>query len=799
MLVVENPSIYDSPTTEDNDNLFVVIAIDPVASVALLEDEQATREAAAMRPTKYLALINKDVGFEILPEAGVPKLSLHFYFARDDLPNAPNEGAAIPLAPAPSHPSNGRASVAPSFPLPWPDCHVATLHSLAAIVSRIYQHPTSGPALTRTQRRQVADMVHRDFKQYKPLLADANEPTAEWDEALALARECIAQAAAEQPPPDEEDGARGMMDIFPRNDVAQMKLHVEMWVDVNSIERPGDPANLKAEINRLKQIEWDWAKRVVAESLANQTKPETSAWLDSISGAEAPAYDEDSDVYDDMDGDMSIVPEDAIEHREQRDTAAAPDNNTAELEGVSQAPASDRSLTRASSPSPTSRPSSFDSRSDPPHTAHPLRTMLVIDDPSVLDQPVDRASFVIIALDPVASVAPLRDEQATREAADIKPGRYLAYISSNVNYHFLPAAGAPRLSLSFYLAGRGLPKPPHDWAATPIAPAPAHPVTGREPLVPSAPLPWADCHIHSFVSEAAIVSRLYQHRTPGPSLVAYKRFWNYANDDNEAYESDEDEDKIVPEYEAALESFREQLREAEAEAAEEGIVPQEDESVPVSMGDIFGPRSARELQLHVEMWVDLKSISQPGGPRDFEAELARLKEIEWEWAKRVVAESMVDRPETSAWLQSISGADAPSFDDDGDVTEAPHVDMSITPEDAIEHRAERAALKTGSLPVDAVDEHGVAETADSTSASASPSDHIPAPSIPAQENKVDAPVRAGTPASDKSNTIARYSYTQSITRFFGRFLSIFSGLRLRPLAMRFRSLPFTWIWHPFAR
>ncbi|KZV88507.1 hypothetical protein EXIGLDRAFT_772623 [Exidia glandulosa HHB12029] len=316
--------------------------------------------------------------------------------------------------------------------------------------------------------------------------------------------------------------------------------------------------------------------------------------------------------------------------------------------------------------------------------------MLVIDDPSIIDQPVWRGGFAIIAVDPVASVAPLRDEQATREAADIQPGRYLAYISGNVNYHFLPAAGAPRLSLAFHLVTRGLPKA-HSWGATPIAPAPAHPVTGRQPLKLSVPLPWPDCHILSFVSDAAIVSRLYQHRTPGPRLTDHELFWEHSNDDNEAYESDEDEDKAIPEYEAALESFREQLREAEAEAAAEGFFPQEDESVPTSMEDIFGKRNARELQLHVEMWIDLESISEPGDPRDFEAEVVRLKEIEWEWAKRVVAESMVDRPETSAWLESISGADASSFDAHGEDTDALHADMSIIPGDAIEHRVERVA------------------------------------------------------------------------------------------------------------
>lgn len=53
MPVIERPSKAMSPVTCGT---VIVFCVDPVASVAQLNDEQATREAAALIPCKYLAL-----------------------------------------------------------------------------------------------------------------------------------------------------------------------------------------------------------------------------------------------------------------------------------------------------------------------------------------------------------------------------------------------------------------------------------------------------------------------------------------------------------------------------------------------------------------------------------------------------------------------------------------------------------------------------------------------------------------------------------------------------------------------
>ncbi|KZV94933.1 hypothetical protein EXIGLDRAFT_494383 [Exidia glandulosa HHB12029] len=66
--------------------------------------------------------------------------------------------------------------------------------------------------------------------------------------------------------------------------------------------------------------------------------------------------------------------------------------------------------------------------------------MLVVDDPSVLDRPVEYGTFVVISIDPVASVAPLQNEQATKEAAEIRSKRYLALVKKSTFIIYLQQA-----------------------------------------------------------------------------------------------------------------------------------------------------------------------------------------------------------------------------------------------------------------------------------------------------------------------------------------------------------------------
>ncbi|KZV88500.1 hypothetical protein EXIGLDRAFT_722616, partial [Exidia glandulosa HHB12029] len=258
--------------------------------------------------------MDDNIGLEVLRDVGLPKLRLNFYLANDGLPNPPDEWAATPIAPAPAHPTTGRAPVIPSHAPPWPNCHIHNLESIIAAVSRIYQHRVPGPSLQEDQRRILGRNFRDDRRAYQPPDDNEDEDEDDYEEALAELREEMRELDVHAGP--AEDDATGMFDLIPQDTTPQMKLHVEIWVDLECVERPGNPADFYSVVRRLRRIEWNWAQRVVAEALAN--KPETSAWLEGISGADTPSVEVVGEAVEDQEGDMSIVPEDAIEHRAER-------------------------------------------------------------------------------------------------------------------------------------------------------------------------------------------------------------------------------------------------------------------------------------------------------------------------------------------------------------------------------------------------------------------------------------------------------------------------------------------------
>ncbi|KZV94920.1 hypothetical protein EXIGLDRAFT_766658 [Exidia glandulosa HHB12029] len=405
--------------------------------------------------------------------------------------------------------------------------------------------------------------------------------------------------------------------------------------------------------------------------------------------------------------------------------------------------------------------------------------MLVIDDPTWLDRPFEGSTFVVMAIDPVASVEDL-DDQARDEAAQIHPRKYLALLDDDVGIDMLRDARMPKLRLDFYLAHTGLPDSPEEWAATPIAPAPAHPTTGRLPILPSYALPWPNCHIHTLNAVIAAVSRIYQYPAPGPSLNAEARtaLGHHRLDDTRAYQPPEDDDSVGDDedYEDALAELREEMLELE-------VYPQPADDDATGMFDIIPQDTTPQMMLHVEVWVDVNSIEWPSNPADLGSEIKRLRKIEWNWAQRVVAEALANRSETSAWLEGISGADTPSVEVVGEAVEDQEGDMSIVPEDAIEHRAERQAE---------VDE--TPEAAVTLSSTRAPSDLVPSPVMSTVTSSMR---RTSSSLSVQSDNSPGTSFPRSIAGFLQGFLAMFS--RITPYASRFQSLFLAWLWRPFAR
>ncbi|EJD39373.1 hypothetical protein AURDEDRAFT_187383 [Auricularia subglabra TFB-10046 SS5] len=108
-----------------------------------------------------------------------------------------------------------------------------------------------------------------------------------------------------------------MHELFPgmfTDGLPTLKPSVQMWVNVSPEDTLGTPEQFEKGMRRLREIEWEWAQRTIAAVLSKQ--PQTSAWLEGAAHADEPVVQETASVSTAGD---SIAPEDAIEHRIERE------------------------------------------------------------------------------------------------------------------------------------------------------------------------------------------------------------------------------------------------------------------------------------------------------------------------------------------------------------------------------------------------------------------------------------------------------------------------------------------------
>ncbi|KZV81985.1 hypothetical protein EXIGLDRAFT_359190 [Exidia glandulosa HHB12029] len=429
-----------------------------------------------------------------------------------------------------------------------------------------------------------------------------------------------------------------------------MRVSVEMWLQASSDDELSTPREFDEIVKQLRKIEREWANRVVAAALSKG--PETNAWLDGISSPDAePQAGPSAEIEPLYTGEFDglISPEDAIERRHAQAEAAAE---------------ADKSVEAIASHAVTGR-----------------FTTAVIENPTHEVNPVKAGTFVLIQVDPIASVAALDDEQATREAATLTPKRVLALYDSAINMEYSAALGGLRMNASFRLAGHGRPPPPFDAAAVPISPATAMFDPDRNPLRTSPVLPWDDCFFYTLEAVTATVSRIHQHSVPGFQVAREeKRVYRLAViEDSDAF--------------AKLGSSREAWYTNEPDSTG-SVVPQDDDGAPSNTGTevvdvfphLFQPDDARRMRLSVEMWLSASATDELASPRDFDATVQALKRIEREWANRFISKSMAKTPETNAWLEGVAGANEPVPPPESEHSYTDELDDLVQPEDAIEHR-----------------------------------------------------------------------------------------------------------------
>ncbi|EJD43259.1 hypothetical protein AURDEDRAFT_167675 [Auricularia subglabra TFB-10046 SS5] len=327
MRTIEDPIVRDVP---DLIGVFVVIAVDPVASVALLDDETATREASDMLPGRYLALVKGNLHFEWSEARGGPKLTLQFTLAGPGLPAAPNSWASLPISPALPTGECTRPALHPVPTMPWEDCYIYTLHQVSGNISKIHAADYQGPKLLEDDEMCAFTAAYEDQRTFGMARREPRPATVKHDGPARTA------STREERQTDREADADAQVqalleELFQQDDTPRMKPHFQMWFDVSQfdVEQLGQPAAIYAELAQLKRIESEWAQRTVAAIMSKE--PETNAWLSGLGDAEAPPV---IDSYEAGEHDVLIMPEDAIEHRIERHTDSSKEPYTVQREGV---------------------------------------------------------------------------------------------------------------------------------------------------------------------------------------------------------------------------------------------------------------------------------------------------------------------------------------------------------------------------------------------------------------------------------------------------------------------------------
>ncbi|KZV81965.1 hypothetical protein EXIGLDRAFT_779110 [Exidia glandulosa HHB12029] len=339
--------------------------------------------------------------------------------------------------------------------------------------------------------------------------------------------------------------------------------------------------------------------------------------------------------------------------------------------------------------------------------------MGIIEYPSAADvQHCPFGTIVLISVDPLASVATLRDERASEEAARIPRGKFLVMVSLVLDIDFSSVPEASPLKIEFFAVGRGLPDPPY--ACVALSADAIHP-TGRPPIMPASPLPWPDCYIHTIKKSSAQITRIHLD-SPSNTLVAdadITRVTRAYRDDARALHAerapanpvvdpgspDEIDDELLAFEENLTYSYTSSLGRM-VQAPNNHAAPNGDLADTASVGDEDADEGEDDsdgssedephMEIRAEMWLDVSVVDSPGDTQDLLDTIVQLTAIKKAWAQREVLKELADQPRTRKWVASVAGA--------GSATQLPaHHDAQngiaagdnlVSPNDALDYRAE---------------------------------------------------------------------------------------------------------------
>ncbi|EJD39415.1 hypothetical protein AURDEDRAFT_171608 [Auricularia subglabra TFB-10046 SS5] len=269
--------------------VFVVVALDPAASLAVLDDEIVEAAARRLKTQKRLVLVD----ITLASEPGVAYY--RYYPVGSGLPRT--SWQSVPIEPATAHPE-GRLPISCSKKLPIDDPHLHTMETFEGAISRIYMGQPSDIRCPDDDLSRLSRQYRRDMtRMYHELQGNRG------DAALAVDSQGV------------PDGSpwEGFVQTF-------MRPNYQMWLHIDENESYADPSTLQDEIAELCAIETEWRERREAEVKAK--KDRLQAWREDVNAPEAPQESGECDGSDLVPGDAIMLPEDAIEDLE--DEAGVP-------------------------------------------------------------------------------------------------------------------------------------------------------------------------------------------------------------------------------------------------------------------------------------------------------------------------------------------------------------------------------------------------------------------------------------------------------------------------------------------
>ncbi|KZP25574.1 hypothetical protein FIBSPDRAFT_855765 [Athelia psychrophila] len=206
---------------------YVTIKLDPVMSVAFMEDEEATSAAEKLAAKTYVGFVGDSVpiqSFEVrMLRPGLPRARPEEFFTSD---------MCIPVFPNTDHPS--RAPLQPIPAIPWANAYHAAFDQVILRVRAALADEALATVLSKSERMRLALACALDYERQS---------------------DSIEKALAGDSPPSSESVSSGAEEDPVTQDPRDPTPWVHMSYDLTGVQELYDPQDFFQEIEVVQQLQ----------------------------------------------------------------------------------------------------------------------------------------------------------------------------------------------------------------------------------------------------------------------------------------------------------------------------------------------------------------------------------------------------------------------------------------------------------------------------------------------------------------------------------------------------------------